>query len=154
MPSRQSEPSRRLSPPRPHPKPECILRKQLKCVLIFSCVLVLSGCEGAKLSCTSPDATQLLEKIVREQIGKNIMVDSQNTKIKVGAIKTLAAENKKASCAAELNFDVALRNGSDDPDQQRVKAAIEDRSNTSIEYTIEKPDNGEIYISVSGLVAW
>ena len=68
--------------------------------------------------------------------------------------RPLAADNKKASCAANLNFDVALRNNFDDADQQQVKAAIEEKANKPIDYTIEKSDNGEINISVSGLVAW
>jgi hypothetical protein len=131
---------------------ECVVGAKAAIVLVLS--FSLAGCESTKLSCASPDATRLLETIVRDQIGKNIMVDTQNTKIKVDAIKTLAVENKKASCAANLNFDVALRNVSDDPDAQRVKAAIEKKANRPIDYTIEKSEKGEINISVTGLVAW
>jgi hypothetical protein len=108
---------------------------------------------NSDVSCTSDSAKNLVAQIAREQIDKDgymmFVVDSQKTKISLGAIRTQDTSGGKVNCAASITYSIVTKGGGGD---SVVTGALEQALNKEIKYKVEKTDKGDqIYVTVFGL---
>lgn len=120
----------------------------------------LQDSSGWALNCTDQNATNLVTKIARRELGKAqgvallgiTMLDSEKSGIDLSAIRTREKKNGKLECAAAIKFSFVFNQGVKGWEPLlRNTPAFNALQNQEITYVVERTDDGGLYVTVLGL---
>lgn len=130
----------------PRRYPEISMNLQIRhTILAISIAIVcagLAGC-GEELSCSAHETRQLVDQIAMDEAkrGGALEPDRPTMTLSMSDIITTDKQKTKTSCKAKLTVTFTLR-GSTEPPRS---------SDLSISYTVERTDDGRLYVTVQGI---
>ena len=115
---------------------------QLRAFTIALLAAGLSGC-GEDISCSSPEARQLVEQILLKDAEKAGLIGPNLPSLthSLSAIITTEKGKTKTSCKAVLTMTFSVKGP---PERSHS-------SDANITYAVEKTDDGRLYVTVYGL---
>jgi hypothetical protein len=129
-------------------------------VYLFTDVFPVQNFLSAKLNCSDEAVTDLVIQIARREMANDRyqvpapsqILDNENTIITLEGVRTRTTNERVAECAAAINFRVVFRPGG--KYLENMRARLEGMTNKEITYIAERTDNGQLYVTVSGLPDW
>jgi hypothetical protein len=109
-----------------------LLRRGFSVCSLLTLPVLLVGC-GDELSCSTKETRQLVEQIVQSQINTSYRF-RPSTVFSLDDIITTDKQKARTACKAKLHTTDSI-----------------EQNNLDITYTVEKTDDGRLYVTVFGL---